>query len=129
MIFHGLAERVGIYVAEIRRAVREQDDAIHAADLIMFQRRLVAEVHRRAEIGAAFGANLRDAPGELGRPVAFHAIAPQARSAGECDDAELVLRLKLLRENTERLLQDAHAVRALHRAGVIEQQRQIQRPP
>ena len=66
--------------------------------------------------------------GHLRRLVAGHAVHPQMGRAREGDDAELVLRLKLAGQHAQRLVDDPHAVGAFHRAGVVEQQHEVQRP-
>src|SRR5439155_6717999 len=53
MRFDLLLERVRVDVAEIGRAVGEQDDAVHPVGEVMTQRGLVGQVHGVAEIGAA----------------------------------------------------------------------------
>ena len=124
---HFFFQRGGAHVAEICCAVGHQDDAVHAADLVVLEGGGVAEVHRCAEVGAALRGDLADARGELAGFVAGDAIGPEPWCAGESDDAQFVLRLELLGEDGERFLQNADAVGALHRAGVVEQQDDVQR--
>ena len=63
--------------------------------------------------------------------VAADAVGPQPRRARERDHADGVLRLQLRGQHAQRLADDGHAVGALHRAGIVEQQDQVQRagPP
>ena len=57
-----------------------------------------------------------------------HAVRPEPRRAREGDHADGVLRLQLRGQHAQRLADDRHAVGALHRAGIVEQQHQVQRP-
>ena len=115
-----LLQRRGIHVAEIRRAVGEQHDVIDAAGLVMPQRRLVTEIQRSPEIRAALRRDFANSRGQFAGLVARDTVRPQARRARESDDAQFILRRELRRERAQPFAHDAHAIRALHRAGIIE---------
>ena len=61
------------------------------------------------------------------RLVAGDAVGPEPGSAGEGDHAHGVLRLQLRGQHAQRLADDGHAVGALHGAGNVEQQHEVQR--
>ena len=68
----------GINVAEVRRAVGEQHDAIHAAGEVMPPGGFVGKPHGFFEIGAAFRRDAAHFVQGLARLVAGHAIQPRA---------------------------------------------------
>ena len=93
----------------------------------MPQRGFVGEVERIFEVRAAFGRERADLVRNFGSLRAGHAVGPEPGRARERHHAEFVLRLELRGERAQRFLDDAHAIRAFHRAGVVEQQNDIQR--
>jgi hypothetical protein len=114
MRLHLLLERVGIDVAEIRRAVGEEHDAVHARRQVMPEGGLVGEVHRVFEVRAALGREAADLVEHGAGLVAGHAIHPKTRGAREGDDADPVLRLQLRGEHAQRLADDLDAIGPLH---------------
>ena len=122
-----LLERLRIDVAQVGRAVREQHHAVDPVSQVMPQRRLVGQVHRVFQIRAALRGELGQGHGDCAGITAGRAISEQPRRAGESDNAEFVLRLQLLRQHAQRLVDYPHPVGALHRAGVVEQQHEVQR--
>jgi len=126
--FHVLLECVRIHHAEIGRTVSEDYDPVDAPRQIMTQRGLVGRVHCVFKIRAALWREIADFFRRFDGLVTRDAVHPQSRRARERDDAELVLGLELAGQHAQRLANDAHPVRALHRSGIVQQQHQVQRP-
>jgi hypothetical protein len=88
----------------------------------------VGKLHGFFQVRAAFGNEVADLGNRRARPGTGHAVHPQPRRPREGDDAERVLRLELRDQNFQRLMDDGHAVGPLHRAGIVEEQNEVQRP-
>ena len=93
----------------------------------MTQRGLVGQVHCVSEIRAALRDEAAHCFGHLAGLMAGNAVHPQAGSPRESHNAEFVLGLELRGQNAQRLVNDLHAVGALHRARIVEEQYEVQR--
>ena len=123
-----LLQILRFHVAEVGRAIGQQHNAIFAVGQVMAEGRLIGQPHRLLQIGAAFGRERLQGVHQRGKLAARHAVGPQPRRAREHHHAHPVLRLQLRRQHAQRLANDGHAVGPFHRAGLVKQQNEVERP-
>lgn len=126
--FDGLGQSIRIGIAEIGRAVREEDDAILGSFLEVLLGLLLSQGQGGLEVGASFTRNLADEvwktllglfPGEE--------LFQEAWAAGEGDEGESIVHGEEVRQAGNGEGKRFPAVRPLHGPGNIEEEGETER--
>ena len=119
----------GIGDADIEVAVGGDDDAVDgvAVEVLLGQR--IGEAQAFAARGRAAGAQIVERGEDAAAFVAGRRLKHRAGRAGIDDDRDAIARVQLIDQHAEALQRQRQLVLRRHRAGHVDQQRQIERRP